>query len=176
MTENNILRLQQVIGSTVTNGFYIRGHSPFVRRRHTMQAEVSLRSRPSGWHSFGWLVFTFPRVTNQLHEFVDPKESKLRLDVSDANNAMPEKIPLLGEYCLATEACQNRYLLLCSPSLSPHMMDSAIQWPWKALMVVQILMHWIVFHDPVDRVIQLLNNQGLGSNRTEPNTATCTLP
>lgn len=88
---------------------------------------------------------------------------------------MPEKIPLLGEYCLATEACQNRYLLLCSPSLSPHMMDSA-QWPWKALMVVQILMHWIVFHDPVDRVIQLLNNQGLGSNRTEPNTATCTLP
>ena len=26
---------------------------------------------------------------------------------------------------------------------------------------------WIVFHDPVDRVIQLLNNQGLGSNRTE---------
>ena len=78
-----------------------------------------------------------------------------------------KKIPLLGEYCVATEACQNRYLLLCSPSLSPHMMDSAIQWPWKALMVVQILMHWIVFHDPVDRVIQLLNNQGLGSNRTE---------
>lgn len=78
-----------------------------------------------------------------------------------------KKIPLLGEYCVATEACRNRYLLLCSPSLSPHMMDSAIQWPWKALMVVQILMHWIVFHDPVDRVIQLLNNQGLGSNRTE---------
>ena len=47
------------------------------------------------------------------------------------------------------------------------MMDSAIQWPWKALMVVLILIHWIVFHDPVDRVIQLLNNQGLGSNRTE---------
>lgn len=57
------------------------------------------------------------------------------------------------------------YLLLGRPSLSPHMMDSALQ--WKALMVVQILIHWIVFYDPVDRVIQLMNNQGLGSNRTE---------
>ena len=81
---------------------------------------------------------------------------------------MPEKnSSARSRYCVATEACQNRYLLLCSPSLSPHMMDSAIQWPWKALMVVLILMHWIVFHDPVDRAIQLLNNLGLGSNRTE---------
>lgn len=84
-----------------------------------------------------------------------------------ATRTMPcrKKISLLGEYCVATEVCRNCYLLLCSPSLSPHMMDSANQ--WKALMVVQILIHWIVFHDPVDRVIQLLNNQGLGSNRTE---------